>query len=794
MPAKRVRDQAAPGKRKPSSTREPAQVLLEKLQTSERKYRRLFETAQDGILLLDAETGEITDVNPYLLDLVGYPYDRIAGKKLWDIGPFVDRATAKQAFETLRKDRYIRYEDLPLQTATGTRVQVEFVSNVYPVDGRDVIQCNIRDITQRKACEAARGSEEMQKDLALAVGELGIWNFDLVTGTARRSLRHDQIFGYPALLPEWTYEMFLGHVIAEDRDAVAESFGKALSSKTGWDLTCRIRRNDGEVRWIWAKGKPAFNEQHEPVALFGLVQDITERKQEEVVFAESELKYRQVVNNAGQAIFVVQGQRIVYLNPMTSKMIGSSSEEVMAKPFTEFIHPEDRDMIVERNTRRLKGEDVPSIYGFRIVRQDGTVRWVELNTVRMDWQGEPATLNFLTDITERVSAETERERLLQRQLVLNRITLTLGASMGLKSTLRTLRSEIHSLLDADGFFVSRYQKETGLITALFIVDEGVERDASTFPSIPLAEEGKGMQSSVLRTGQPLNVPNWIEREHTMQTVYHIESDGALAPVPPENEREGCTQSALLVPLMFEGEAVGVLQVQSNRLNAYSDEDVALLAGVANVAAVSIQNALLVEEVRDGLEGTIEALARTTEMRDPYTSGHQQRVSQLACAIAEKMGLSEKTVAGVRVSGLLHDVGKVSIPAEILSKPGKLTATEFSLVKEHVRIGFDVLKGIVFPWPVAEIVLEHHERLDGSGYPKGLKGDAINLGARILAVADVVEAMSSHRPYRPALGIDAALAEIREHQGKLYDSGAVEACVQLLADGFEFAPTRVSPAP
>jgi putative nucleotidyltransferase with HDIG domain len=222
--------------------------------------------------------------------------------------------------------------------------------------------------------------------------------------------------------------------------------------------------------------------------------------------------------------------------------------------------------------------------------------------------------------------------------------------------------------------------------------------------------------------------------------------------------------------------------------------VAFLAAVANVAAVSIQNALLVEEIRHGLEGTIEALARTTEMRDPYTSGHQQRVSQLACAIAAKMGLDEKTVDGVRVSGLVHDVGKVSIPAEILSKPGGLTPLEFSLVKEHVRVGFDVLKGVVFPWPVVETVLQHHERLDGSGYPCGLKGEAINLGARILAVADVVEAMASHRPYRPALGIDAALKEIRERQGKLYDSEAVEACNQLFANGFEFTRAGAHPSP
>lgn len=665
--AKRLKKKDAQPKSEVPTTPEPAHALLEKLQVSETRYRRLFETAQDGILLLDAKTGEITDVNPFLLDLLGYPYGEIAGKKLWEIGPFTDRKLAKQAFEKLQKDRYTRYEDLPLQTATGTRIQVEFVSNVYPVGGRDVIQCNIRDITRRKELE--RG-EEMVKNLALAVAELGIWKLDLVTGEAERSLRHDQIFGYPTLLPEWTYEMFLSHVVAEDRSAVAEAFGKALSSKTDWDFTCRIRRQDGEVRWIWAKGKPEFDERHEPVALFGLVQDITKREQEEV----------------------------------------------------------------------------------------------------------------------------ERERLLKRQLVLSRITLSLGASTGLKNTLRTLCSEVRSLLDADGFFVSWYQKDTGLITALSIFNEGVECDVGTIRSIPLAEEGKEVQSTVLRTARPLNIPNWIEREHAMQTVYPIESDGSLAPVPPGDERAGCTESALLVPMMFEGEPVGVLQVQSNRLNAYSDEDVDLLAGVANVAAVSIQNALLLEEIQRGLEGTIEALARTTEMKDPYTSGHQQRVSQLACAIAEKMGLGEKTVDGVRVSGLIHDVGKVSIPAEILSKPGRLTPLEFSLVKEHVRIGFDVLKGIVFPWPVAETVLQHHERLDGSGYPCGLRGEAINLGARILAVADVVEAMASHRPYRPALGIDAALAEIRDHQGKLYDPEVVEVCNQLFADGFEFASVGVSPVP
>jgi PAS domain S-box-containing protein len=879
-----VRRQVTPGKSRPSTTPDSAQVLLEKLQASERKYRRLFEAAQDGILLLDTKTGEITDVNPFLLDLLGYPHEEIVGKKLCEIGLFADRKLAKQAFEKLLKDRYIRYEDLPLETATGARIHVEFVGNVYSVDGKEVIQGNIRDITQREAAEAARRSEEMEKDLALAAGGLGIWKLDLVTGTIQRSLRHDRIFGYPTLLPEWTFEMFLSHVVAEDRGAVAERFEEALSSKTDWDLECRIRRKDGELRWIWAAGKPELNERHELAALFGIVQDITERKQAEALLAASELKYRQVVENAGQAICVVQGARIVFANPMALTMIGYSTEKVLATPFLEFIHPDDRDVVLDRHAQRMRSEEVPPVYSFRLIREDGSVRWVELSAVLIDWQGEPATLNFLSDITQRALAEREneilarfptenpdpvmrvtkdgeilyanpasepllrlwktarskpvpadwqervshalrhgvsetrelecgdcvysilivpihdsvyanlygrditehrkteleREGLLQRQTALNRITLSLGAATDLRGILRTLHAEVRTLLDANGFSVFWYHKDTGLITALYMVDQGVERDVSTFPPSPFVPGKNGIQSQVLRTGEALNVPNWIERERATQAGCHIGFDGRLG-APPED----CTKSAVLVPMMVQGKPVGLLHVQSNRLNAYSDDDVALLVGLANVAAISIQDEMLVEEVRHGLEGTIEALADMTEIRDPYTSGHQRRVSQLACAIAEKMGLAKKEVVGLRVSGLLHDVGKISVPAEILSKPTALAPPEFSLVKEHVRIGFDILKGVAFPWPIAEMVLGHHERLDGSGYPQGLEGEAICLGARILAVADVVEAMASHRPYRPALGIDAALQEIREHQGKLYDSTVVEACVQLFADGFEF---------
>jgi len=184
-------------------------------------------------------------------------------------------------------------------------------------------------------------------------------------------------------------------------------------------------------------------------------------------------------------------------------------------------------------------------------------------------------------------------------------------------------------------------------------------------------------------------------------------------------------------------------------------------------------------LRRTLDQTVYALAAAVEMRDPYTAGHQRRVADLATAIAEEMDLPEDRSRGVRMAGLIHDVGKIYIPAEILSKPTRLTEVEWSMIKAHPQAGYDILKDIEFPWPVARIVLQHHERVNGSGYPQGLSDKEILLEARILGVADVVEAMASHRPYRPAHAVEEALGEIRENRGILYDPEAVDACLEVI---------------
>jgi len=193
-----------------------------------------------------------------------------------------------------------------------------------------------------------------------------------------------------------------------------------------------------------------------------------------------------------------------------------------------------------------------------------------------------------------------------------------------------------------------------------------------------------------------------------------------------------------------------------------------------------------KKLQKTLNGTVMALSSIIETRDPYTAGHQRRVVKLACAIAQELEFSQSRIEGLRVIGFLHDIGKIAIPAEILCKPGKLSEYEVNIIKAHPQIAYDILKEIEFPWPVAQAILQHHERLDGSGYPVGLSGQDIIMEARILSVADVTEAITSHRPYRPALGLDKGLDEISQNSGILYDERVVNTCLTLFEEkSFEF---------
>ena len=293
------------------------------------------------------------------------------------------------------------------------------------------------------------------------------------------------------------------------------------------------------------------------------------------------------------------------------------------------------------------------------------------------------------------------------------------------------------------------------------------------------EFGRGPTGSAIRNGEP-------------QVIANALTDPRFSPWQAAALASGCA-SILALPLTdTAGHTFGVLTIDTTNANAFDSEEIRLLRELANdlsYGIVSLRNRAAqqrsAEQISKGMEDTIQAIAATVEMRDPYTAGHQRRVAQLAAAIAIEMGLTTEQAHGIRLAGTVHDIGKIGVPAEILSKPSRLSELEFRIVQEHAVMGFNIMKDVSFPWPIAEIAHQHHERMNGSGYPQGLKGEAILLEARIVAVADVVESMASHRPYRPSLGMPAALDEIARNRGTLFDAQVADACSKVLERGFKF---------
>ena len=355
----------------------------------------------------------------------------------------------------------------------------------------------------------------------------------------------------------------------------------------------------------------------------------------------------------------------------------------------------------------------------------------------------------------------------------------------------------------EGFYISAYDPGTQLITCEACWLEDGWLDVAGFPPIPLEDEGKGTQSIVIRTGRPLLLNDYQTQQATAQTRYFVDGeDGTVDREEPDEDQ--LVRSALIVPLFVGGQVTGVIQVMSYRKDAYTEEQLHLLEALATHIASAMQNARLYRQVqeelgertraeealekstarlREQLHETIQTMSAIVGMRDPYTAEHERRVTLLALAIADELGLDAERREGLQLAASVHDIGKVAVPTEILNKPARLSDIELTLIRQHSAAGREILRTIHFQQPVAEILVQHHERLDGSGYPSGLAGDEILTEARILSVADTVEAMCSHRPYRPALGVEAALDEIRAGAGTRYDAAVVAACERVLAAGF-----------
>lgn len=450
----------------------------------------------------------------------------------------------------------------------------------------------------------------------------------------------------------------------------------------------------------------------------------------------------------------------------------------------EAVHPDDREALAsamkqDRETAQASQSE------FRVLWPDGTVHWVEARSnVICDAAGKPVrSVGVLADITQRKLDVVALQRA-------NRALKTLSAAnealVRATSESELLHEVCRVIVDKGGYRLAsvgypRHDQEKTLVPMAWAgAEEGYL--TAVLRTTADTEQSHKPIARALRSGKP-------------EITRDVGNDPAFAPVKEWVTRLGYV-SNLALPILDGKRVIGAISIHASGTDAFDDAEILLLQELADDLSYGITTLRTREErdriadahehhaaiLRKSLEDSIQAIASTVEMRDPYTSGHQKRVAELAVALATEMGLPDEQIRGLHLAGVVHDLGKISVPAEILSKPGKLTTIEFMLIKGHAQAGYEILKDIDFPWPIATIVWQHHERLDGSGYPQGLKGEDILLESRIMAVADVVEAIASHRPYRPTLGIDAALKEIERGRGTVYDPAVADACVKLFREG------------
>jgi len=697
----------------------------EALRKSEEKYRSIIENMQEGYFENDL-AGNFTFVNDALCRLIGYPREELIGK---NNRQYTDEKTAKKIYQVYNKiyrtgepSKGIEEEYIRKDGIKGfTELSVSLISDV---EGKPIGFRGISlNITERKqAEEALRESEQRYRGLFEGTAE-GILIADLKS--------KQFLYANPSICNMLGYsEEELRNLSVRDihpseslEHVISEFEAQARGKKLLAPAIPCLRKN-GTIMYADIVTSKILIDNKECNA--GFFTDVTERKLAEEALRESETRFRTLFEAIPDTVVVYDDEgTILHMNEVGAQQLEWSTKDLVGRNLREIVTPENAASIADhiRETHKIGWSRFETTY----VSRSGWQIVAEVNEHPIKFRREKAILSVARDITERKKAE---DALLREKKFSDAV---INSSPGLLFVIGDKGNTIQWNKNVE--IVTGYS--AGEIAKMNIIDFVAKEDKKTAAEAIQEALTKGQASLEINLlSKPgKKIPFYITGRST-------KIENAICVV--------CTGLDIIERKQAEEEVK----------RSY-------------------------DQLHETLISTVNAMTSTVEMRDPYTAGHQRRATQLACAIAGEMGLPAEQIEGIRMAGLIHDIGKIIVPAEILSKPGPLTEVQYGMVKMHPQAGYDILKGIKFPWPVAEIVFQHHERMDGSGYPHGVKGEEIMLEARILAVADVVEAMASHRPYRPSLGIDKALEEISQNRGVLYDPDVVDACARLFAEkGFK----------
>ena len=678
----------------------------------------------------------------------------------------------QQTFETgsaAVEARVIAQRGIRYYTFTATRIETRLGTNILGVG---------IDITERKKSEDAFNISHERFSTIFNQSPLGIALIDSHTGKIHEvNPRFAEIAG--RTIEEMATIDWMSITHPDDLKKDLDNMALLNAGKIpGFNMDKRYLHPDGSFVWINMTIAPLKADKNVSPRHLCMIDDITERKQIQESLRQSEEKFRSLVESTSDWIWEIDRQGLyTYASPRVETLLGYQPDEVLDKSPFNFMSPEEASR-VGRIMGKLIDKHEPLIaVENTCLHKDGHPVTLETSGLPFfNEQGEFSGYRGIDrDITERKRHEIEIGKTSRALSLLSRCnTLLVHASNE-----QEILSEICQLaVESGGYLMAwvGFAEQDENRTVRPVAQSGYEEGYLDNVNITWADSelGRGPTGTAIRTGRAvINQNIWTNPD--------------MKPWMEAALKRGY-QASIALPLTSDKQILGALTIYAVEPNAFTDEEVSLLEEMANDLAYGITALRTRKEheqhtivLRQSLEQSIQALAGTVESRDPYTAGHQRRVAELASAIAREMGLPDEQVNGLHLAATVHDIGKIHIPAEILSKPGRLSPIELSLVKTHAQAGYDILKNVEFPWPIADIIRQHHERQDGSGYPQGLKGEQILPEARILAVADVVESMISHRPYRPGLGEETTFDEIRQNRGRLYDPDVVDACLKLFTE-------------